>query len=441
MHLPLRDRLGRFAVAVGLIAALLLPAAAPVAAQTDNVLRVGTTQDLDSMNPMADRPGRRLRGLHASTTTCWSTSAPTWSPCRASPSRGSQSEDGLTWTFKIREGMTWSDGTPATAEDARWTLQFVLDGLASEEGFIGLGYIDPYAANAGITAVEAPDRRRSSSRPTVRTTRSSRCTSRSCPSTSGSRSGWPASPTSPTPDRGQPGRRLRPVPGRRVADRSVHPVREEPRLLEGRRRGRRGHHPDLLGRRRHHGPGAAHRRARLRPRRERRPVRRPRVRGEHRRPSPARRTAGPSSASTPTAPAPGTPSRTVVRRRRPCSTRRSAMRSATRSTRTRSSSGSWVATARPARPTSPPFQVKWHTEPADAADLRPRARQAEARRGRLRARRRTATAWTRKATRSTSGCTCRTPSRPIRTAPSSCRTGSPRSASASRPRRPSTAGR
>ncbi len=27
------------------------------------------------------------------------------------------SEDGLTWTFQLRDGMMWSDGTPVTAED------------------------------------------------------------------------------------------------------------------------------------------------------------------------------------------------------------------------------------------------------------------------------------------------------------------------------------
>jgi len=31
------------------------------------------------------------------------------------------SEDGLTWTFKLRPGVVWSDGTPLTAEDFRWS--------------------------------------------------------------------------------------------------------------------------------------------------------------------------------------------------------------------------------------------------------------------------------------------------------------------------------
>ena len=53
MRLPLRARLARVLAAAGLTAALLLPGVAPVTAQEANVLRVGTTQSLDSLNPYA----------------------------------------------------------------------------------------------------------------------------------------------------------------------------------------------------------------------------------------------------------------------------------------------------------------------------------------------------------------------------------------------------
>jgi peptide/nickel transport system substrate-binding protein len=37
------------------------------------------------------------------------------------------SDDGLTWTWHIRPGVTWSDGTPFTAEDARFQIQYIID--------------------------------------------------------------------------------------------------------------------------------------------------------------------------------------------------------------------------------------------------------------------------------------------------------------------------
>jgi peptide/nickel transport system substrate-binding protein len=37
------------------------------------------------------------------------------------------SEDGLTWTFVLRDDITWSDGQPITADDFVWTGNFVID--------------------------------------------------------------------------------------------------------------------------------------------------------------------------------------------------------------------------------------------------------------------------------------------------------------------------
>ena len=81
------------------------------------------------------------------------------------------------------------------------------------------------------------------------------------------------------------------------------------------------------------------------------------------RPWRARPMAGRSSRSTPTGRAPARPSRTAARRRRPCSTRRSATPSATPSTRSSSSSACSAASATSARPTSRRSLSEWHVEP------------------------------------------------------------------------------
>ncbi|NWF63313.1 MAG: ABC transporter substrate-binding protein, partial [Chloroflexi bacterium] len=39
----------------------------------------------------------------------------------------SVSEDGVTWTFKIRDGLKWHDGQPLTAEDVAWTYNLYKD--------------------------------------------------------------------------------------------------------------------------------------------------------------------------------------------------------------------------------------------------------------------------------------------------------------------------
>ena len=39
----------------------------------------------------------------------------------------SVSDDGLTWTFKIRPGVTFADGTPLTAVEAAWNINWILE--------------------------------------------------------------------------------------------------------------------------------------------------------------------------------------------------------------------------------------------------------------------------------------------------------------------------
>ncbi len=43
---------------------------------------------------------------------------------------GTQSADGLTWTFKLQPGLVWSDGQPLTAGDYVFALQ-----RAAKEGY------------------------------------------------------------------------------------------------------------------------------------------------------------------------------------------------------------------------------------------------------------------------------------------------------------------
>ena len=153
---PPRIRAVRSIAVLALVGGLLLPAAAPAAAADPLILRVGTDQKLETLNPwqsvtVADYEifqlqydmlvsfGQNLEAVPGFADE-WSSSA-----------------DGLTHTFHIRDGMKWSDGQPATCEDARWTYQFVLDVVASEDGYVGSGYLEPYLTNAGAKSVACTD--------------------------------------------------------------------------------------------------------------------------------------------------------------------------------------------------------------------------------------------------------------------------------------------
>ena len=162
MRPPLRTRAMRALVALGLALSTLLPGAALIgAAEGDLVLEPGTDQDLQVLNPwnsvvVADFEvftlnydllvnfGQDLEPVPGF--------AESWTPSRtARPGRSRSGPD-----------MKWSDGEPATSEDARYTYQLVLDAAAkseaSEDGYyLGQGYLEPYLTNAGITAVSAPD--------------------------------------------------------------------------------------------------------------------------------------------------------------------------------------------------------------------------------------------------------------------------------------------
>ena len=156
MEHPLRARLSRALVAVGLILTTILPGASANAAAGDLVLRAGTDQDLQVLNPFESVLVADFE-VFTLNYDLLVNFGPDIEPSPGFAESWTQSTDGKTWTFKIRAGMKWSDGQPATAEDARFTYQTVLDGVASERGYLGEGYLEGYLTDAGVKKVTAPD--------------------------------------------------------------------------------------------------------------------------------------------------------------------------------------------------------------------------------------------------------------------------------------------
>ncbi|HYC07617.1 MAG TPA: ABC transporter substrate-binding protein, partial [Candidatus Binatia bacterium] len=148
-------RYARAFAAVALAAVALLPAVVPAAAAEPLTLRMGVLQDLDSLNPYgtALTVGYEAYQLTYDTLTGF---GPNAEPVGAYASSWSRAADGHSYTFKIRQGMTWSDGQPATSADACFSWQLSLDAIKAGT-VIGLGYLDPELTDAGVTAVSCPD--------------------------------------------------------------------------------------------------------------------------------------------------------------------------------------------------------------------------------------------------------------------------------------------
>ena len=97
---------------------------APAGAGEGVTLRVGTTYIWDTANPAIGWYNYTLRYLlydtlveEAGISNFVPGLAETWEV----------SDDGLVWTFKIREGITFHDGTPCTAEDVAWRLNWTIE--------------------------------------------------------------------------------------------------------------------------------------------------------------------------------------------------------------------------------------------------------------------------------------------------------------------------
>ncbi len=156
MKSPIRARLGAAAAAAALILGGLATSAGPVVAADPLILRVGTDQALETLNPWhsVTYADYEIFQVQYELLVGFDNNL---EPAPAFADRWESSADQTTHTFHVREGMKWSDGEPATCEDARWTYQFVLDVVASDDGYVGSGFLEPYLTNAGLSAVECSD--------------------------------------------------------------------------------------------------------------------------------------------------------------------------------------------------------------------------------------------------------------------------------------------
>jgi peptide/nickel transport system substrate-binding protein len=130
--------------------AAVLPAAAPASASEEPArFTVAYLNEVDSFNPFV--------GIEATSFEMWALmydsltgySMEDMSPDPQLATEWETSEDGLTWTYTLRDDVTFSDGEPLTAEDVAYTYDRILDG-GPERATWG-SYL------ATVDSVEAPD--------------------------------------------------------------------------------------------------------------------------------------------------------------------------------------------------------------------------------------------------------------------------------------------
>jgi peptide/nickel transport system substrate-binding protein len=138
---------------VVLVALLALTAAPGVRAQEQPAgkltFTVGIINDVDSLNPFI--------GILAETYEVWALmydylvgySQKDFSPVPGLAESWQVSDDELTWTYKIHQGVKWSDGQPLTARDAAYTFNRIMKGTFEQTNY------GNYVAN--IKSVTAPD--------------------------------------------------------------------------------------------------------------------------------------------------------------------------------------------------------------------------------------------------------------------------------------------
>ena len=128
------------------LAAAFADSPSPAADAGKVILRLGGNVDSDSLNPFVGYTGLCYE--------VWSLNYdflinhdPEGNPEPGLAESWTTSEDGLTWTFKIRQGVMWHDGQPLTAKDVAFTYNYIIEKKADN--------LTPYVKN--IDSVEATD--------------------------------------------------------------------------------------------------------------------------------------------------------------------------------------------------------------------------------------------------------------------------------------------
>ena len=106
-------------------ASALAQTTAPTPADEKVTFTVGVTGDLNSVNPFKAIDSTEAFVSNLIYDSLLRRAQTDYTPEASLADEWSVSDDGLTWTFHLRDGLLWSDGEPITAEDFAWTGNFI----------------------------------------------------------------------------------------------------------------------------------------------------------------------------------------------------------------------------------------------------------------------------------------------------------------------------
>jgi peptide/nickel transport system substrate-binding protein len=96
--------------------------AQPAAAQDEVTMIIGLTQPWESLNPVVGYAVSEYEIWNVQYTGLTTSSAADFAPEPGLAESWVEDEPGLQYTYTLREGLAWSDGTPLTAEDIAWNV-------------------------------------------------------------------------------------------------------------------------------------------------------------------------------------------------------------------------------------------------------------------------------------------------------------------------------
>jgi peptide/nickel transport system substrate-binding protein len=115
-------RIGALAATALTASGLALAAAPPAGGQDKATFIVATTQDADTLNPLAGFLVIDFEVWNLQYATLTNKAAADFATEPGLAETWDVSDDGLTVTYTLRDGLLWSDGEPLTAEDIAYTI-------------------------------------------------------------------------------------------------------------------------------------------------------------------------------------------------------------------------------------------------------------------------------------------------------------------------------